>query len=555
MKAAAAAATLLLLAPAPARAIISPPEASSAAAVAGIQIERTNVFDPAVTGENWWPFRAANKLHILTREAIIQRELLFSPGEPWDQLKVIESERNLRANGSFRRAEILHVPRPDGSADAVVVTQDAWTTNPKFNIGTEGGKNFLSYGIEEGNLLGYGKAVSLEHSQDGATISNSYGYADPRFLGSRLGLKGSYARNQNGDQISADLARPFYSLDAGHALGMGWTRTLGDESLVRDGDDYSKYRRRVRVADAAYGMRLTGDRDFVQRAEAGWYSEKFHFDPTPDTTAGTLPQGRELSGPTAGYSWVQPRYIKETYIDRIERVEDFNLGNELKARGGFMAAAAGSDRDRWMFNVSDQQGLSLGPGRFLLARVGASSRLAAGRWENGLVTGGVNLFWKHQTRERTSERTLVLHAEGSSGRFLDPQNQLSLGGNSGLRGYKNDSFVGGKSILFNLEDRFFFDREWFHLVRFGGVLFVDSGVAVPEGSGFSFSRFKTDLGAGLRLAGTRSRSGGVARIDVAYALNGGPGGSRIVVSVKGGQAFDLFSSSTRRVTTSPASRL
>lgn len=552
MKAAAAAAALILLAAAAAHALISPPEASSAAAVGAVRIERTNVFDPAVAGEDWWPFRTANRIHILTRETVIQRELLFSPGEPWEPLKVIESERNLRSNGSFRRAEILRMPRPDGGADAVVRTQDAWTTNPRFSVGTEGGKNFLSYGIEESNLLGYGKTVSLVHAQDGAAISNSYGYADPRFLGSRLGLGGSYTRNQNGDQINADLARPFYSLDADHALGMGWTRTLGDDSLVRDGAEYSKFHRQVRLADAAYGARLTGDRHFVQRAEAGWYSEKFHFDPTADTISGTLPESRELSGPTLGYSWVQPRYIKETFIDRMERVEDFNLGNELKARGGFMAAAVGSDRDRWMFNVSDQQGLSLGPSRFLLARIAASSRLAAGRWENGLVTAGLNLFWK---TDWTRERTLVLHAEGSSGRFLDPQNQLSLGGNSGLRGYKNDSFIGGKSILFNVEDRFFFEKEWFHLVRFGGVFFVDSGVAVPEGSGFSFSRFKTDLGAGLRFSGTRSRSGGVARIDVAYALNGGPGGSRLVVSVKGGQAFDLFNSSTRRVTTSPPSRL
>ncbi|OGS42398.1 MAG: hypothetical protein A2506_12790, partial [Elusimicrobia bacterium RIFOXYD12_FULL_66_9] len=518
----------------------------------GITIERTNVFDPAVAGEDWWLFRAANRIHIMTREAVIRRELLFAPGEPWDSLKVIESERNLRANGSFRNSEIVQVPRPDGSSDAVVRTQDAWTTTPQFAIGTEGGKNFLSYGLEENNLLGLGKSVSYEHSQDGSVISNSYGYGDPRFLGSRLGMNGSYTRNQNGDQINLDLARPFYSLEADHAMGMGWTRTLGEESLVRDGEEYSKFHRSVRLADAAYGVRLTGDRDFVQRGEAGWYSEKFHFDPTPDTIPGSLPESRELSGPTMGYSWVQPRYIKETYIDGMERVEDFNLGNELKARGGFMAEATGSDRDRWMFNVSDQQGMRLGPGRFILARVAASSRLAARRWENGLVTAGLNLFWKTYW---TYERTLVLHAEGSAGRFLDPQNQLSLGGSSGLRGYKNDSFVGGRSILFNLEDRFFFEREWFHLMRLGGVFFVDSGVAVPEGSGFSFKRFKTDLGAGLRIAGTRSRSGGVARIDVAYALDGGPGGSRVVVSIKGGQAFDLFNSSTRRVTTSPPSRL
>jgi len=547
-----AAAAFILLAAAPASALISPPEASSAPAVGGIRIERTNVFDPSVPGEDWWPFRTADKIHILTRETIIKREILFAPGEPWDALKALESERNLRANGAFRRAEIVQVPRPDGSSDAVVRTQDAWTTNPKLSAGTEGGESFLSFGLEEGNILGYGKSVSFEHSQKGAKKSNSYGYGDPRFLGSRLGLSGNYARNQDGDQIGADLARPFFSLEADHALGAGWTRTLAEESLVRDAVTYSKYHKRIRLADAAYGARLSGDRDFVQRGEAGWYSEGLAYDPTGDTLAGTLPADRELSGPTVGYSWVQPRYVKETNIDRMERVEDFNLGNEMKARTGFMAAATGSNRDRGIFNVSDQQGLGLGDGRFALARVAASSRIAGGRWENGLLTAGLNFFWKTRW---TRERTLVLHLEGSSGRFLDQGNQLSLGGNSGLRGYKNDSFVGGKSVLFNLEDRFFFDGEWFHLIRLGGALFVDSGTAVPEGSGISFSRFKTDLGAGLRLASSRSRSGSVLRVDLAYALNGGPGGSRLVVSIRGGQAFDLFNSSTRRVSTSPASRL
>lgn len=552
MSPAALAAGLLLLAAKPAHAGPAAPEASGATLVGGIRLERVNVFDPEAPGEDIWPFRAANRLHIPTREAVIRRELLLSPGETWDPLKALESERNLRANGAFRRAEILQVPRPDGSSEAVVRTQDAWTTNPRLGVGTEGGSSFFSYGLEEGNLLGYGKSLSFERSQKDAKASSSYGYGDRRFLGSRLGLNGSYTRNQDGDQISADLARPFYSLDEEYGLGMGWTRTLGEESLWRDGAEYSTYRKSVRLADAAYGARLPGARDFVQRAEAGWYSEKLQYDPTPDTAPGSLPANRELSGPTLGYSWVQPHYVKETFIDKMERVEDFNLGNEMHARAGFMAEATGSDRDRVFFNLSDQQGLRLAPGRFVLAALGASGRLAAGRWENVLLTAGVNLFWKtHWTRDRT----LVLHVEGARGRWLDRSNQIVLGGNSGLRGYKNDSLVGHQSILFNLEDRFFLDGEWLHLVRLGGVLFVDAGTVAPEGAGMSFPRFKTDVGAGFRLAGTRSRSGGVARIDFAYALNGGPGGSRLVVSVKAGQAFSLFNSSTRKVSASPASRL
>ena len=83
-----------------------------------------------------------------------------------------------------------------------------------------------------------------------------------------------------------------------------------------------------------------------------------------------------------------------------------------------------------------------------------------------------------------------------------------------------------------------------------------SGIVGDENATLSLRNIKSDVGAGLRLASTRSRSGGVVRLDVAYALNRGTGGgSRWVISIKGGQAFSLFNSAARGVDASPASRL
>jgi hemolysin activation/secretion protein len=257
-----------------------------------------------------------------------------------------------------------------------------------------------------------------------------------------------------------------------------------------------------------------------------------------------------MSGPTIGYTWIQPHYVKETYIDRMDRVEDFDLGNEMRARTGYMARDLGSDQDRWIFNVADQQGLSLGEGRFALASAGFSGRVYDNRLENGLTTEDINFYWKNYIWTRT--RTLVFHIEGAQGANLDVENQVILGGNTGLRGYKNDAFVGSRSILANLEDRFFFDGEYFHLVRFGGVMFAETGAVVSQGSGFSPESFRSDVGAGIRAGSSRSTSGSVARLDVAYALNGGPGGgSRWVISLTGGQAFGFFSSAATSVATSP----
>ena len=533
---------------------------STAPVIAAIVIERRNVFDPAVKGEDWWPFRIADEIRFVTREKVVRDELLFAPGDRWDALKVIQSERNLRSSYPFRQAEIVSVPRSDGRVDTHVLTQDSWSTNPRIGFGTSGGQSNASLGLEENNLLGYGKSVSYVHSQGNGTIgpqhSDSYSYGDPRFLGTRLALGGAYTRTQDGDSESVTLSRPFYALDTSRAVSLAWSNGNGVGALVQNGADYSNYYERRRVVDAATGWRLPEDRWFVQRVEVGWYEDHADFgtsNESPGTRPGLLPLNRNISGPTIAYSWIQPRYVKETYIDRMERVEDFNLGNELRVRSGYMAQAAGSAQDEWIFNASDRQGLGLGEGRFALAAASISGRVLENRWENGLAAANASFFWKNYFRTRS--RTLVAHVEAAQAHRLDLENQLVLGGSTGLRGYKNDSFTGGRSILANLEDRFFFDGEYFHLARFGGALFVETGSVVPEGDNFSTARFHSDVGAGMRVAGTRSGAGTVVRMDLAYALNGGPGGSRWVFSLKAGQSFSFFNSASQRVITSPASQL
>lgn len=529
-----------------------PPEMPGAK-IGEIRVERVNVFDPLVKGEDWWPFRIANKIHYPTRETVIKRELLFAPGEVWDPLKVIQSERNLRANGSFRRADIFPVKRPDGGVDAVVRSQDSWTTNPRFAAGTEGGESFFGLGLEEGNIFGYGKSVGFDYTRTGNRTASSYSYGDPRFMGTRMALNGGYSHGSNGDSASASLTRPFYALDSKYATAVAWQRSVSEHIVFRDAQEHSRFRTRHRVTEASIGRRLDADAAFVQRLEAGWYSDRAQYEPLPRTAPGSLPYDRELSGPTVGYSWVQPKYIKENYIDRMERVEDFNLGNELSVRGGWMSERTGSDRDRAIFNASNQQGVRFAPGRFAIGRVGLMGRTAAGKWENTLVNADLNIFWKTNWR---GDHTIVGHLEGGFGKFLDRDSALALGGNTGLRGYKNNSFVGDQSVLVNFEDRFFFPGEWFHLMRLGAAVFVDSGIVGDEGARMALRNIKSDIGAGLRFASTRSRSGGVARIDLAYALNRGPGGgSRWVLSIKGGQAFSLFNSAARGVTPSPPSRL
>ncbi|MBI3550930.1 MAG: hypothetical protein HY077_00305 [Elusimicrobia bacterium] len=520
--------------------------------IAGVRVEHVNVFDPAVQGENWWLFRLADRIHFTTREEVIRRELLLGPGDKWDSFKALESERNLRQLNIFRRAEVKPVPKPDGKLDLLARTQDSWTLALQAGAGTEGGQTLLRYGVSEDNLLGYGKSIGAFHTEDGRLVRNEFRYRDSRFLGSRFSFDPFFTRTGHGTSVGSDLIRPFFSLETPTAAGGNWSHTVDESILYRDSEEGSKFVLKNDTVLAATGARLPQDRWAAQRVEAGWYAQKDQFYPFDLTADGTLPTDRTLSGPVVGYNLVQPRYVKETYINKMERVEDFNMGNELRVFGGFMGRALGSDRDRWIYNIADQQGVYFAPGRFILAQIGAKGRLANARPDNTLIFANLNLFY---ATDWQIPQTWVAHIEANKGRNLDGENQIILGGNNGLRGYKNYSFTGAESLLLNLEDRFFLPGEYFHLVRFGAAVFWDTGAVEPAGRGMTFKDFRSDLGLGLRASPTRGQTGNVVRLDLARSLQRGPGPDRWVVSLTGSQAFQIFNSSTKSVRGSPSSQL
>lgn len=516
--------------------------AAEPAVVSEIRIEPRNVFDPAVPGEDLWLFRIANRIHRTTRDAVVRREILLPAGGAWDPLKALESERNLRSLGFLRDAEVRAAAAGPGRLDLTVRTRDSWTLLPVFGVGTEGGDNFLILGLREGNLLGLGKTVSLLHSEQGPVVRNEFRYEDPRLLGTWHSVTGHLAATSEGDEAGARVSNPWVAFDSPYADDLSWARITQEEVLYRDAEESSKFLQDYASARSVLGLRASRSGNLVQRVELGTEYDSHRFTAKKETAPGTLPAGRTLSGVALGYSLIQPRYLKESDINSMVRVEDFNLGNEFMASVAALPEALGSDRDRWSLSALDQQGLGLGPGRFALAQAGVQGRLAGGRPENAMFFANLNLFWK---AELLLPHTLVAHLEFNGTRALDGEKQIVLGGQSGLRGYRSNSFTGGKSVLLNLEDRLFYPRELFHLMYLGGVVFFDSGAVAPEGGGPELRELKSDIGFGLRFSPSRSTTGRVLRIDLAYALNEGPGSDRWVVSVRAGQAFAIFNSTNR----------
>ncbi|MBI4249951.1 MAG: BamA/TamA family outer membrane protein [Elusimicrobia bacterium] len=520
--------------------------------ISAVSIETKNVFDPDIPGENNRLFRLANRLHITTKKNVIERELLFKPGEKFSPHQALETERNLRALPFIKRAEVVPAPSGRNKLDIKVKTQDAWTTQVDIGAEKQGDDHAVHAGVTEQNLFGRGKMLALQWEKSTSLVQKELLYMDPSLLGSRLKLISLFAETTVGTEKGIDLHRPFYSLRDARSYGVTALSETVAADLYSGGEISNSFDRTHRFYKAAWGMKIDAEETSARRVHLGYLLEDSRFRATDKTAPGSLPEDRRLSGPLAGFSWAKAQYIKETNIDRMRRVEDFNLGREGKVEVGLAPAALGSDKNRFLFQLTEQKGHAFAPGFFALAQAGTQGRVAEGKLENSLFFGNVNLVRKLDT---DMPQTGVIHLEAAYGENLDGESQMRLGGNSGLRGYRINSFTGNKSVLANAEWRVFHPKEFFRLVHMGAAAFVDYGAVAPQGRSLRAGDFKADLGVGLRFSSSRSTGGHVLRVDMAYAPNAAAGRQNYVFSIVGGQAFGAFNNAIGRLLGDSASHI
>src|SRR6476660_9418913 len=162
---------------------------STAAVVWTVKIERENVFDRAESTS--WVFRAANALHIVTREHVVRRELLIPEGAPFDSATADETARNLRKLGIFRKVKVDSSSSGSGLIEDVA-TYDSWTTQVQASFKSSGDQITWAAGLAEKNLLGLHIKASVKYTSDPDRSTAQFSAALPRVWRDRVGLSGEY---------------------------------------------------------------------------------------------------------------------------------------------------------------------------------------------------------------------------------------------------------------------------------------------------------------------------------------------------------------------------
>jgi hypothetical protein len=506
-------------APPPVPGIPTDDELEAAGAVIGeIVIDNQNIFNLNDVQDDVKLFRLADRLHIRTRQKVIQHQLLFKSGQRYSRRLLDETERILRADGYFYDAWIQPIRYHDGTVDLSVTTRDVWTLNPGFNYGRSGGSNSTGLQLQDTNVLGTGADLKLSHTTNIDRTATQVRLSDEHALGTWTSYNLNYTDLSDGRLRELTVERPFYALNTRWAAGVSGLNDLQTDSL------YDRSAIIDRFQDLHHGAQLYGgwsaglQDGWVRRWSTGVTYDEHRFEPVSSWAGVTaLPADRRFLYPWVEFDLVQDEFLKLWNHDEIARTEDFYLGTSVTARAGWADSAVGSSQSALIFQSTASRGFRDGGISTLLLAGDFSGRVTNGILYNGVMDASVR-YYVEQSKNWLFFTTLT----ATKGWRLDLDDQILLGGDNGLRGYPLRYQDGTSRALFTVEQRYFTDWYPFRLFRVGAAVFFDAGRtwgnAPLAASGLGVLK---DAGFGLRFGNSRSGLGNVVHVDVAFPFDGG----------------------------------
>ena len=449
---------------------------------------------------------------------MIESQLLFREGDLVSQRLFEETERNLRDRRYLREPSVRAVHCHDGVADVEVTVREVWTTNPGISFERTGGANSGGIKLQELNLLGLGKELTFELAKDVDRSFYTLHWRDPNVLSSRWIMDLALRESDDGQGWSAMAERPFYALDSRWSTGIALQQDETVDPVYRLGERVAGYRRQAEFAELRYGHSDGLQGDWTRRTIFGFRREHSEFEVAPEEAMpAVMPADRRLDYPFIRFEGVQDDFETTQNRDQIARTEDQRFGTHYALEAGWSSPALGADRDALLLHAEASHGWRLGAEDTMFADAALTTRIEGGNPLDSLLSGNLRYY-----RPTGPRGVFFAGFSAGVGHELDADHELTIGGDTGLRGYPLRYQAGSATALVTLEQRFFTKYSLWKLADVGAAVFFDAGRAWGEpglGPAENLGLLK-DVGFGLRLGTSRSALGNVIHVDVAFPLDG-----------------------------------
>ncbi|MBS2012016.1 MAG: hypothetical protein JST00_03960 [Deltaproteobacteria bacterium] len=505
-----------------------------------------------------------NSLHYTSRDFVIRREMLVQEGEPYVQVLVDETARNMRARMPFQVSIVIILPVKSEDPDKVgllVITKDIWSLRLSFDLGvTPGGLERFLLKPQETNLLGWHHTAATQFLYQPESLSFGVSYDIPRFGKSWIGagagvgvivnrrsgeLEGSSASINVGQGLYSTRTEWAWGADTSYSVGVARTYSnaavLGYASpalspgaraacIAANVPDCNRIpiTYRSRSVSAAVGATRSFGWGFKNNFNVSFGAALSDYEPfdlsrfnpvaAADFVQQRVPVGENRVGPTLTWTTFGTSFLRTLDVSALALQEDIRLGHTASVAVYPVLRAFGSTRDLVGIKGSAGYTVPLGDG-FASASVsaGAENQLtdlngdSSNRITDASVSGGFAIVTPRLGFGR------LFFATSATNRFRNYlRGRSTIGGDDRLRGYPSNLFTGKDVLVMNME----FRTTSVEILKcaFGAVAFLDAGDAA---NGFDNLRLKQSAGFGLRALFPQVNRA-VFRADLAFPLKRGP---------------------------------
>ena len=501
-------------------------DSTTAAVVSSLRIHRENVFDRAESSS--WLFRAANSLHIVTREHVVRRELLIPVGAPFDSATANETARNLRKLGIFRKVQVDSSTTPSGLVEDVT-THDSWTTQVQASFKSTGDQVTWTAGVAEKNLLGRQIKAQVKYTSDPDRSTTQFSASFPRVWRGLVGIDAGYRQYSDGESADFTASSPFRTLATRKAGTLDVD--YADRSVLQffEGEEVASDTLRHLLTKAALnaGWAARGSQEGYVRLGAKLQLRRENY-----AALGVPIEDRSFFAELGGaVEWSSTDFSVVEGYRGLGGKEDVDLSATVRGEVWVAPSAWGYQRTGVGPALRANVGKTL-PNGFTTFQLRASSLFTSKGLDSGSVAGQAVVALLPAPRH-----TLVLNAQGGLQKNGYPGEEFDLGLNFGPRAYPAHAFTGDRAFFTTGEYRWVAFPEVYKLLAVGLATYVDYGGAWYAGSPV---RTGADAGVGLRLGSTRAASGkGATRVDLSWRFASEEFDKRWILSVGTGYPFDI----------------
>lgn len=457
-----------------------------------ISIDRRPIFD----ADGNWLERAANKTHMLTRERVIRRDLLFRTGEQLDPQTIIRNKQLLRSRSYLSDVDISVVPDPVDTTcvNIVITTRDSWTISVDGGLHSEGR---TTVGVYDANIFGTGNLLRINtnfNREDFSYGGNLVEYEIPNVLGSFYTADFAGGRNFYNSTLSLGLRKEFLRpTDYEIGLTYGDIREKRymieqDTSLLvkqRDLDLWGGYSHLIPALRSSFYV--TGRYNYRRVSER------------PAVSADYNPILHDQDALLAGVGLYRERFYTANMVYGFGLREYLATGYKAELVSGYVW---GEFRDAMYLGISYMTG-GFRPVGYLMGGLTLGSYIdtGSGMWRQSAVDVDLrwfsNLFMLRRSRIR---QFLSLNYTQGWNRLSGSDESIRFTDENGLQALK-EHVIGTNRMILNTETVLFspYHPLGFRIAFFG---FADFGLIGYSPNIFK-NEFYTSLGIGVRLRNER----------------------------------------------------